>query len=168
MIIRVPGGPSGARVDENASLVDVVPTVLGFTGLKPAKQVQGIDLSGWAMGAPGSKARRPLYSESLWPELYGCCGLYGVIDGNWKYIRAPRPELYDLGQDGNEMTNLVDKRPRIASRLRGQLEQWQKELASAAKPQSDASVSLPQGTLEQLEGLGYTGGGAGPPTSCET
>ena len=89
MIIRVPGGPSGARVDENASLVDVVPTVLGFTGLKPAKQVQGIDLSGWAMGAPGSKARRPLYSESLWPELYGCCGLYGVIDGNWKYIRRP-------------------------------------------------------------------------------
>ena len=41
MIVRAPGGPAGAAVDENASLIDVVPTVLGLVHLKPAKQVEG-------------------------------------------------------------------------------------------------------------------------------
>ena len=35
MIVRAPGGPSGTVVDENASLIDVVPTVLGLTHLSP-------------------------------------------------------------------------------------------------------------------------------------
>ena len=94
LIVRAPGGPRDSRVNDNASLVDIVPTVLGLTGLAVPPQVEGADLSGYLSGAP-PKRPRLLYTESLWPELYGCCGLFGVIDGSWKYIRTPKPELYD-------------------------------------------------------------------------
>ena len=81
-----------------------MPTVLGLTGLIAPKQVEGADLSGRLRGGPRSTSPRPLYTESLWPELYGCCGLYGVLEGPWKYIRAPKPELYDLSRDADERT----------------------------------------------------------------
>ena len=135
MIVRAPGGPSGTKVDENASLTDVVPTVLGLLRLSPARQVEGADLSGYLTGGGRGKSSRPLFSESRWPEVCGCSPLYGVIEGTWKYIRAPRPELYDLGRDAGEKNNLVDKEPQRARRLRDGLDQWRQATASAAKPQ---------------------------------
>ena len=83
--------------------------------------------------------------ESLWPELYGCCGLYGVLDGPWKYIRAPKPELYDLSRDADERHNLVEQQPQIARRLRDRLEQWQKTMAARAKPSGGSGRSVAQG-----------------------
>jgi tetratricopeptide (TPR) repeat protein len=160
LIVRAPGGPRDSRVDDNASLVDIVPTVLGLTGLAAPPQVEGADLSGYLTGAP-PKRPRLLYTESLWPELYGCCGLFGVIDGSWKYIRAPKPELYDLSRDGEEKNNLVERQPQIARRLRDRLEQWEKAIVAAAKPQGNSGASLPKGTLQQLESFGYVGGGTG-------
>jgi tetratricopeptide (TPR) repeat protein len=135
--------------------------VLGLTGLIAPKQVEGADLIGRLTGGPRSTSPRPLYTESLWPELYGCCGLYGVLEGPWKYIRAPKPELYDLSRDADERNNLVGQQPQIARRLRDRLEQWQKTMAARAKPSGGSAVALPKGTIEQLESLGYVGGGVG-------
>ena len=49
-----------------------------------------MDLSGDLAGTPRSDRSRLLYSESLWPEQYGCNPLYGVLDGAWKYIQCPQ------------------------------------------------------------------------------
>ena len=136
-----------------------MPTVLGLTGVSIPKQVQGVDLGGCLAGTPRPNGPRLLYSESLWPEMYDCSPLYGVLDGAWKYIQCPKPELYNLSQDGEEKANLVDKEPQIAHRLRGRLEERQKAMASAAKPQNGASSPLGKDTLRQLESLGYVGGG---------
>ena len=160
MIVRAPGGPSGASVDENASLIDVVPTVLGLTHLRLSQPLEGADLSGYLNGVGRKPSPRPLFSESLWPESYGCCPLYGVVEGSWKYIRARTPELYDLGGDAEEKDNLVDKRPELARGLSGRLDQWRQAMA-AAQPQSNRGAALSQDTLEQLESLGYVGGGGG-------
>ena len=162
LIVRIPKGRvRGSQVDENASLVDIVPTVLGLTGVSIPKQVQGVDLSGYLARTPRPNEPRLLYSESLWPELFDCSPLYGVLDGTWKYIQCPKPELYNLSQDGGERVNLVAKEPQIAHRLRGRLEERQQAMASAAKPQDGASAPLDKDTLRQLESLGYVGGGIG-------
>ncbi len=158
MIVRAPGGPSNARVDENVSLIDVVPTVLGLVRLSPAKQVDGADLSGYLNGARREKSSRPLFSESRWPEYFGCCSLFCVIDGPWKYIRAPRAELYDLRRDPGEQNNLIDKQPQLARRLCDRVDRWRRAMAAAAKPRTTARAALPKGVIEQLDSLGYVGG----------
>ena len=51
-------------------------------------------------GAPA----QPLYAETLAPRLdFGWSDLRAWRDGRYKYIRAPRPELYDLVADPVEL-----------------------------------------------------------------
>src|SRR5262249_22109052 len=45
MIFAGPGVPAGKVVDQPASLVDLMPTVLGRLGLAPPQPVDGIDLA---------------------------------------------------------------------------------------------------------------------------
>ncbi len=169
LIVRCPAGrPHGSRVDENVSLVDVMPTVLGLLGLRIPRQVQGVDLSGFCgAGVPPAAAKtpaagpRPMYSETLWPELYDCNPMYCVIEGTWKYIQSRRPELYDLSRDGAEKVNLVDQEPARARQLRGRLEALQKAMPAAADSPGGAGASLDKDTLRRLESLGYVGGGVG-------
>jgi tetratricopeptide (TPR) repeat protein len=129
--------------------------------LSSAQQVDGADLSGYLTGAGREKSSRPLFSESRWPEYYGCCSLFGVVEGTWKYIRAPKPELYDLRRDPGEQNNLVDKEPQRVRRLRDRVDRWRQAMASAAKPRTAGGTALPKGMIEQLESLGYVGGGDG-------
>jgi hypothetical protein len=50
----------------------------------------------------------PCYLESYYPpETYGWSELVGLVDGDWKFIRAPRSELYNLRKDPKEETDLV-------------------------------------------------------------
>jgi hypothetical protein len=60
----------------------------------------------------GSIASRARYAESEVPRLhYGWSPLRALSGERWKYIRAPRPELYDLAADPGELRNLVDREP---------------------------------------------------------
>ena len=42
-------------------------------------------------------------------EYYGWSELVGLIDGEYKYIQAPKPELYDLSKDSEETANLFPR-----------------------------------------------------------
>ena len=54
-----------------------------------------------------------LYAETLAPRLdFGWSELRAWRDGRYKYIRAPRPELYDLEADPGETRNLAGTSPR--------------------------------------------------------
>ncbi len=45
-------------------------------------------------------AARPIYAESFAPLFdFGWAGLRAVRNGAWKYISAPKPELYDISAD---------------------------------------------------------------------
>ena len=159
LVIRAPrGGVRGAQVNEGVSLVDIVPTVLGLIGLSAPQQVQGVDLRTYLEGTSGPERQQPIYIESLWPNMFGCNPLYGIVDGEWKYILSLKPELYDLSRDSGEKTNLVDLQPKIAERLRARLKESQKAMDSAANRRG--SAILDDEAVRRLESLGYVGGGA--------
>ena len=161
LIVRVPkDGSSGAEVNQPVSLVDIVPTVLDLIGLGTPPPVQGIDLRGYLEGTGRPERRQPIYSESLWPTLYGCSPLYVIVDGAVEVHPAPKPELYDLSRDGGEKTNLVGRQPQIARRLRTRLAELRKALDAKANP--GASTPVDKETRQRLESLGYVGGGAVP------
>ena len=162
LLVRGPGVAAGARVTTTVGTVDLMPTVLEMLGLPaPAEdRMSGRSLAGALRGGP-VPAESAAYAESLLPLLhYGWSDLRMLREGRWKYIQAPRPELYDLSQDPAEERNLADEQPARAAALRGALQaHLEREKAS---PPADASA-IPPDLLEKLGALGYLGAAAPPP-----
>src|SRR5262249_44362627 len=97
----------------------------------------------------------PSYAETFYPRWhYGWSELKAVRVGGWKYIDAPKPELYDMKADGGEATNLVESRQSLAGGLAGQLAKRGPAVGAAGtveapRPNAD--------TLARLRSLGYVG-----------
>jgi arylsulfatase A-like enzyme len=51
-------------------------------------------------------------SETLFPKInMGWTELRGIRTNRWKYLRAPKPELYALAQDPGETSNVIATHP---------------------------------------------------------
>lgn len=116
-IIFGPATPSGGSVVESrVRLVDVLPTILDLLGLSPPRNLSGQSLVPHLRGQKTEDLAS--YAETLYPrENYGWSELLGLADGRWKYILAPKPELYDLADDPGEEKNLVNEQPQTAAQL---------------------------------------------------
>ena len=55
----------------------------------------------------GTNGTEEVYSESTYARShFGCATLRSLRMGTYKYIDAPKPELYDLSIDPGELHNL--------------------------------------------------------------
>ncbi len=88
-------------------------------------------MTGQSLAAPITRgepaAPRTTYAESLTPLIhYQWSDLRVLRDGPWKYILAPRPELYDLAADPGETRDLSTSNtghgPAPQGRARGRAE----------------------------------------------
>jgi arylsulfatase A-like enzyme/Flp pilus assembly protein TadD len=157
-IIRLPGYRKPKKIDDVISLVDVVPTILGYLGIPIPSHIQGKDLSGYSMGKPSSKQKRYVYCESLIATKYDCNPLFGLVDERYEYIETTRAELYDLARDPLEEHNLVEKEAKRAQFMRGQLQEMMTRLIGAGS--GDSKLILDEESRRRLESLGYVGVGA--------
>jgi arylsulfatase A-like enzyme/Flp pilus assembly protein TadD len=147
LVLRGPGVPSGTRVPDDVSLVDLAATVTALAGLGGAMTGEGVSLVPALGGTPLGSRR--LYAESFAPLFdFGWAGLRAVRDGAWKFIAAPRPELFDLAHDPGEGTNLAGDRPQDVARFEEAADAW-----SAAEPGA-AAATTPDVT-RRLGSLGY-------------
>jgi arylsulfatase A-like enzyme len=122
-------------------LTDVAPTVLDLCGVRDG------DLEGASLLE--DPAGDGVYVETRHPELfYGWASLYGFRTGEWKYVRAPRPELYDLAADPGETRNVIDERPEVAAALS---ERVDRVLADEVPVEEKIDAAV----LDRLRGLGY-------------
>ena len=163
LLLRGPGIAAGTRIPVVARSVDLFPTLLDLAGVpapKSAYALAGRSLAAAARGAGSRLEEAPAFAESLTPRVhYGWSDLRSVRDGRWKFIRAPRPELYDLGRDPGERRNLVDEEPARARALAAALDRHLREEERApqrAAPAADAPAEL----VEKLSALGYASGSA--------
>lgn len=164
LIVRGPGVKAGTRLGVTARAVDLFPTVLDLIGIA---RPTGAKLSGRsladAMRGRAAPAEEPSFAESLTPLIhYGWSDLRALRDGRWKYVLAPRPELYDLARDPSEAHNLADAEPARARALGAGLERHL-EQEKTLQPASGSLASIPPDLLERLGALGYVG--AGGPSS---
>jgi len=161
LFVRGPGVTPGLRLTTTVQLVDLFPTVLELLAVpRPTAPLAGRSLAGILRGERlGTEA--PVYAESLVPLLhFGWSDLRVFREGRFKYIQAPRPELYDLATDPGEKNNLATVQASRAEALRARLVPiLDAERASAANSAGTAQAIAPE-LLEKLGALGYVGGGA--------
>jgi arylsulfatase A-like enzyme len=164
LLLRGPGIPPGARPSVTARSVDLLPTVLELLGVGPAgeRALPGRSLvPAWHGKTIGEE---PSYAESLLPLLhYGWSDLRSLREGRWKYIQAPRAELYDLLRDPREHENLAQAQPARAEAMRAALA---RRLTSETQAGGEGSAGVPPDLLEKLGALGYLGAGAPPAGSA--
>jgi choline-sulfatase len=165
LVVRGPGIAPGTRVAGTVGLADLYPTLPGLVGLSlPAEaKPTGRSLVAAFRGA-AAMAEQPVYAESLVPLLhFGWSDLRVLREGRWKYIQAPKPELYDLSRDPGERTNVAGAEPARAAAFRSALGRIldDERRAAARAPTAPAPVEL----LEKLGALGYVGGAAPAQTS---
>ncbi len=162
LIVRYPGVLPAGRVYEGpVRLVDVMPTLLGWLGLQGAEQTQGVDLGAAWKGS----AQPPLlaqYTESLLSELgFGMAPLHAIRKDGFKWIRAPRSELYDLRADPGERTNLFPSKDTRLTGIAAELDKELESLLQASAPRGEARENpMTRETLETLQSLGYLAPGA--------
>jgi choline-sulfatase len=155
LVFRLPGRlPAGRVIQEAVELADVAPTVLDLVGLAPTTPSHGRARLG-----PRGAGQGVLWAQSDYPELhYGWARLRSVREGAWKYIEAPRPELYDLSRDPAEAKNQAAERPDAVARMASTLKAVEAEL-SRARPAS-APKGPDEETRARLAALGYATGSA--------
>lgn len=157
LILRGPGLPEGTVVSQMARLIDVAPTLLAISAAPALPDAEGRNLVPVIDGT--DQEPRSAYMETLATQLdHGWSPLLGIRSGRYKFIRAPRPELYDLVRDPNEHHNLADVESDIVRRL----DQILSEQEHASWLQ-EAPRTIAENERRQLESLGYTvpGGLAG-------
>jgi tetratricopeptide (TPR) repeat protein len=160
LVARGPGVTAGTQVNSVARTIDLLPTVMDLLGLGAAKPASsGRSLAAAFGGAPLDD--EPSFAESLVPLVhYGWSDLRALRIGRWKYILAPRPELYDLDSDPGELHNLHQEQTARARALRAGLEQRLKQEQAALRNTGAAAPAIPPDLLEKLGALGYVSGGA--------
>jgi tetratricopeptide (TPR) repeat protein len=150
LIVAGPGVPSRVIPDQ-VRIVDVMPTVLALAGVEPPGDVQGVNL---LMLAEGKSLDLLALSETWYPRYhYGWSELIAVRDGRYKFIAAPRRELYDVEQDPGETKDVSAANPRMADALERGLRDMVARTSAGAAPPTPRAVE-PE-VEARLRALGY-------------
>jgi choline-sulfatase len=147
--------PAGKTVEDQARLMDVLPTILDILGIDAPPSIQGASLLPRVLGRERAP-ELPAYIESRHlNDLFGWSPLLGIETRKWKYIRAPRPELYDLADDPGELRNVYADHPDVVSTLDRQLVGFLSNADGGAS--GSESEQLDAAMIEKLASLGYFG-----------
>ncbi|MCA9754546.1 MAG: sulfatase-like hydrolase/transferase [Candidatus Eisenbacteria bacterium] len=151
--------------DDVTGIVDVYPTLLDLMGIAPpgSEATAGLDGQSLVPLLRGeSDPERAIYCETWSPYVsYRWAPLEAVRTKQWKYIRAPFPELYDLVSDPNEETNLAAAKPDVVRDLSNHLDTFIAG-ASGGTLAAGATRAASEEELERLRSLGYLGNAGTP------
>ena len=140
------------RVTAKVRLIDIAPTVLEIAGVSVPSQMQGQSLLRIAH-ATGA-VDQPVYSRSDLPQRgFGWSPLESWRAGKYLYIRAPRPELYDLTADPGANRNLALSSKATLDTMAAQLENFDRRFTG----ESGKSAELSSSEMQKLASLGYVG-----------
>src|SRR6266567_6252031 len=120
LMVKLPGGLSaGTVVAAQLRTVDIVPTLLELAGAPAPTNRDGESLKPYFSGK--NEISRPAFGETDYPLRFGWAPLRSVRNEGFKFIEAPRPELYDLERDAAELSNQYESGDTRAQKSRAML-----------------------------------------------
>ncbi len=153
LIAKLPGlDKAGAVIDAQVRTTDILPTVLDLLhiSLPVLSQLDGASLQPYFEDA--NSAGRPAYGETDYPIRFGWAPLRSLRTEGFKFIEAPRPELYDLHSDPKESNNNYQPWDATVKHFRGLLADQR-----ARTPVQNSDAAIAADTLNELRALGYLG-----------
>jgi arylsulfatase A-like enzyme len=152
LVLMGPGARPGVVIEEAFSLVDLMPTLLGYLQVQAPDGMDGVDRRGWI--ADDARLDLPFAAESI---AYGP-ELKVWFDGRLKLHtdELGRPlGLFDMRADPGELRNLVARvDSMVVAALRQQLLDWNDQALASAPPPADPG-SMTEEMREGLKSLGY-------------
>jgi uncharacterized sulfatase len=128
-IVKMPGGSSSAVSNSLVSLVDIIPTILDYSGEEIPEVLNGVSLRPVLEDPSATLRERTLISFNRFAINHDSYGGFFPIrcatDGRYKLavnLLDPVDELYDLETDPGETRNLIDD-PETSS-IRDDLHDW--------------------------------------------
>ena len=153
LIVKLPEErDAGRTVDAQVRTTDIMPTILGLLGVAAPASLDGDSLEPFLNGIVA--APRTVFGETEYPLRFGWAPLRSIRKEGFKFIEAPKPELYDLRADPGELRNHYEPWDGTVQKLRRVLAE-----VSAKSPahgeSSPGAVSV--STIDELHALGYLG-----------
>jgi arylsulfatase A-like enzyme len=153
LLIKLPDAAGAKQVSAKVRLVDVAPTLLEIAGIPVPSQMQGQSLLRVAKAGGGSDL--PVYSRSdLSQRGFGWSILESWRAGKYLYIRAPKPELYDMTADPGAAHNLAQSSKGTMDTMASQLDSFDRKFSGQG---GKASSELSSTEMQKLASLGYVG-----------
>jgi len=152
LLVKLPGAQAGgSRRAEPVQHIDLMPTITAIAKVETPSGLRGRNLMPLLEGT-GTIAPQGIYAEALYARYhFGWSELTSLTDERYKFIQAPREELYDLEQDPDERTNLIADRSPAAAALRTAL------ASLVANRTIDAPSAVSDADRQRLAALGYVG-----------
>jgi arylsulfatase A-like enzyme len=159
LLLRLPGGPAGARRDVLASTLDIVPTVLDALKVSYPPDLAGASLLAAAGGGPPPPRDRLFARNDR--------SLSAGFDRRFKTVAVPADDgpplwaLYDRQADPAETKDASARQPQEARRWRRELELYQersdreREKARALAGEAPPAAPLSPEACANLKALGY-------------
>jgi arylsulfatase A-like enzyme len=115
---------AGERNDRLATSIDLLPTLLGLTGIEQSGDLDGVNLLSASSQQRMLAWHFPHYHATRWRPG-------GAIrDERWKLIQFfedDAVQLYDLANDPYETRDLAVEKPDVAAMMRARLAAWRAE-----------------------------------------
>jgi len=103
LVIKLPRQQNAGKViGAQVRTIDILPTALALTGVPAPEGLDGRSLTPYFSG---DTTDRVAIGETDYPLRFGWAPLRSVRSERMKFIEAPRPELYDLHADPQELDN---------------------------------------------------------------
>lgn len=156
LLIRLPEAhPTPKQVAAKVRLVDVAPTLLEIAAIPVPSQMQGQSLLRIAKAGGGSSGDQPAYSRGdLSQRGFGLSPLESWRAGKYLYIRAPKPELYDMTADRGATHNLAQSSKATLDTLASQLDSFDRRFSGES---GKSATELSSSEIQKLASLGYVG-----------
>src|SRR5712692_6977394 len=152
-LVKLPNSrEAGKEVEAQVRTTDILPTILELLGLPIPEKLDGASLSPFITG--GESTPRTVFGQTDYPLRFEWAPLRSVRKEGFKFIEAPKPELYDLRSDPGELHNEYEPWNTDVQKLRKTLA----ELNAASPASGNASPSaVSADTIDELRALGYLG-----------
>lgn len=154
LIIKFPKSMyAGKVVRSQVRLIDVMPTILDYLGIRVEGEMSGFSLINYLDGSRNKDGRIDFPEYSVGEHNTERISYIVIRTEKYKYIDYPdrKDEFYDLSVDPKEQNNIIDERE-------GDAEIFRKialRVAQERKEKNTKKAVLDKKTVEELKALGY-------------